>query len=253
MPPVFATDQSQLAERLQAASQVLGLALSAQQAERLLAYVELIKKWNKTYNITAIKDPRDILIQHIIDSLTVVKPLQELVQQDLKAYSNPALSEAAQVSTQDVSVQPLSVLDVGSGGGLPGVVLAIMNPTWHVTCIDAVHKKTAFITMVAGLLKLKNLNAVHTRIQDYPAHCADIVISRAFASLRDFVDWSGHCLKNKGMMVAMKAQYHESEMQALAHTSWQVHKYLELQVPEMQAQRSLIYLQAKKQATPQTH
>lgn len=210
--------------RLTNAAEQMGLLLDDKQKQAILLYLELIQKWNKTYNITAIKDAEQILIQHIFDSLSVIAPLQ--------AKIDPA-NEAI-------------VLDVGSGGGLPGVIIAICCPNWTVTCIDAVEKKTSFITMVAGRLGLKNLRSKHCRIEDYTSGIADLVISRAFAALNDFANWSGHTLKESGHLAAMKGRYLQDEVEELESTSdWQVNSWQPLEVVDMDAERCLIWINKK--------
>ena len=210
--------------RVTQAVEKMGLALDDKQKQDILLYLELIQKWNKTYNITAIKDAEQILIQHLFDSLSVISPLQ-------------------------VNVDPMTeavVLDVGSGGGLPGVVIAICCPRWSVTCIDAVEKKTSFITMVSGRLGLKNLRSKHCRIEDYAEDKADLVISRAFASLSDFANWSGHTVKQGGHLAAMKGHYHEDEVKELEVSSeWQIDSWQKLEVVDMDAERCLIWLSRK--------
>lgn len=210
--------------RLSQAAQQMGLSLDDKQRQDILLYLELIQKWNKTYNITAIKDAEQILIQHLFDSLSVI----------------PSLIERFDVSA------PLTVLDVGSGGGLPGVIIAICCPQWQITCIDAVEKKTTFITMVAGRLGLKNLRSKHGRIEEYISNTADLVISRAFASLSDFANWSGHTLKLDGELAAMKGHYLEDEVAELeSSTDWQLSSWHKLHVVDMDAERCLIWMSRK--------
>ena len=210
--------------RLERAAEQMGLRLDDKQRQDILLYLELIQKWNKTYNITAIKDAEQILIQHLFDSLSVVIPLQQRID---------ATTEAI-------------VLDVGSGGGLPGVILAICCPKWTVTCIDAVEKKTSFITMVSGRLGLKNLRSKHCRIEDYTSNEADLVVSRAFASLSDFANWSGHTVKRNGHLAAMKGHYYEEEIKELESTSdWKLDSWQALDVVDMDAERCLIWLSRK--------
>lgn len=210
--------------RLTQAAEQMGLSLDDEQRQAILVYLELIQKWNKTYNITAIKEAEQILIQHIFDSLSVVAPLKDKINPNDEAI----------------------VLDVGSGGGLPGVIIAICCPQWIVTCIDAVEKKTSFITMVAGRLGLKNLRSKHCRIEDYESDIADLVVSRAFASLSDFANWSGHTLKQSGHLAAMKGHYLEDEVQELEATSeWQVKSWQTLKVVDMDAERCLIWMSRK--------
>ena len=213
-------------EKLELGANALCVELSAQQKHHLMEYMELLLKWNKTYNLTALKTKQQVLVHHILDSLSVVKPLRQLFELD----------------------QTIRVLDVGSGGGLPGVVLAIMNPTWLIECIDAVEKKTSFITMVAGILKLSNLKSNHVRIEDYDIEPVDIVISRAFASLADFANLAGKHVASNGVLVAMKGHYLEEEVQELREkTSWQIEKYIPISVPQLEAERCLIYLQHVKE------
>ncbi|NLA52419.1 MAG: 16S rRNA (guanine(527)-N(7))-methyltransferase RsmG [Alcaligenaceae bacterium] len=210
--------------RLSQAVEKMGLVLDDGQKQDVLLYLELIQKWNKTYNITAIKDAEQILIQHLFDSLSVVLPLQQRLDPNKEAI----------------------VLDVGSGGGLPGVIIAICCPNWTVTCIDAVEKKTSFITMVSGRLGLKNLRSKHCRIEDYISNEADLVISRAFASLSDFANWAGHTVCSDGHLAAMKGHYYDDEVKELESTSdWQLESWQALEVVDMNAERCLIWLSRK--------
>ena len=210
--------------RLTKAAEKMGLVLDDKQKQSVLLYLELIQKWNKTYNITAIKEAEQILVQHLFDSLSVIAPLQQ------------------QVGAEKAAV----VLDVGSGGGLPGVIIAICCPHWHVICIDAVEKKTSFITMVAGRLGLKNLSSKHCRIEDYASDEADLVVSRAFASLSDFANWSGHTAKKNGHLAAMKGHYYPDEIAELEKTSdWLLDLWQALEVVDMDAERCLIWLKRK--------
>lgn len=211
-------------EKLVNASRAMGLVLTPEQVFNLLKYMDLLKKWNKTYNLTALKTDEQILAHHILDSLSVVKPLQE----------------------KCILHHEVSVLDVGSGGGLPGVVLAIMNEGWQVECIDAVQKKTSFIMLVAGALALNNLKSKHVRIEKYTIKPVDLVISRAFASLVDFANLAGKHVAEQGYLVAMKGRYLEEEVQALAaETQWYIESYLPLNVPLLEAERCLMYLKPR--------
>lgn len=203
----------------------LGLDVTVEQQEKLLGYMDLLKRWNKTYNLTALKTDEQILAHHILDSLAVIRPLRD----------------------RFTSLEILRGLDVGSGGGLPGVVLAIMNPNWHIICIDAVEKKTSFIMQVAGILGLKNLKSKHTRIESYEVEPVDMVISRAFASLADFANLAGIHVSDTGSLVAMKGHYLEDEVRELnAQSDWRVEKYLPITVPYLNAERCLIYLKPNK-------
>ncbi|KNE27102.1 16S rRNA (guanine(527)-N(7))-methyltransferase RsmG [Achromobacter spanius] len=211
-----------MAGRLSRACEQLGLHADASAQTKLLNYLAQMQRWNRTYNLTAIRDPQQMLIQHLFDSLSAVAPFNEA----LGAASTSA-----------------KIFDVGSGGGLPGVVLAIMQPAWAVTCIDAVEKKTAFVRQMSGALSLPNLHARHARIETLdPAEC-NIVTSRAFASLDDFAQLAGRHVRNDGTLVAMKGKVPEEEIQALhARGEWQVDHIQPLCVPELQAERCLIWM-----------
>ncbi|AKP92747.1 16S rRNA (guanine(527)-N(7))-methyltransferase RsmG [Achromobacter ruhlandii] len=211
-----------MAGRLSHAFEQLGLQADAAASAKLLDYLAQMQRWNRTYNLTAIRDPRQMLVQHLFDSLAAVGPFS----QALGAPGTPA-----------------KIYDVGSGGGLPGVVLAVMRPEWSVTCIDAVEKKTAFVRQMTGTLALPNLQARHARIETLePAGC-NIVTSRAFASLEDFAMLAGRHVGNDGTLVAMKGKVPDDEIQALhARGEWQVDHIQPLQVPELQAERCLIWM-----------
>ncbi|MEB6663040.1 16S rRNA (guanine(527)-N(7))-methyltransferase RsmG [Achromobacter ruhlandii] len=211
-----------MAGRLSHAFEQLGLQADAAASAKLLDYLAQMQRWNRTYNLTAIRDPRQMLVQHLFDSLAAVGPFS----QALGAPGTPA-----------------KIYDVGSGGGLPGVVLAVMRPEWSVTCIDAVEKKTAFVRQMSGALTLPNLQARHARIETLePAGC-NIVTSRAFASLEDFAMLAGRHVGNDGTLVAMKGKVPDDEIQALhARGEWQVDHIQPLQVPELQAERCLIWM-----------
>ncbi|CAB3739207.1 Ribosomal RNA small subunit methyltransferase G [Paraburkholderia sediminicola] len=196
----------------------LGLDLSEAQLGKLLDYVALLSKWNAVYNLTAIRDPRQMLIQHILDSLSIVPHL----------------------ATRGAS----SVLDVGSGGGLPGIVLAIVLPEWTVTVNDIVHKKTAFQAQAKAELGLANLSVVTGRVEslqpgaEVPAKF-DVIVSRAFAELADFVTLARHLVAEQGAIWAMKGVRPDGEIERLpagAH----VEQIIRLNVPSLEAERHLI-------------
>ena len=211
-----------LQARIMAAAEALGLAITDVQAQQLSLYQEQLLKWNKVYNLTALRDPEKVLVQHIFDSLSVIAPLDDLFAQG----------------------KQISVLDVGSGGGLPGAVMAIMRPDWQVCCIDAVEKKTAFIRQAASVLRLPNLVSEHIRIERKAPANADLVISRAFASLVDFSDWSGRHVGQQGYMVAMKGRLASEEVSQLEQKGeWTVSRVQKLNVPELDAERCLVWLQ----------
>ncbi|HOM22021.1 MAG TPA: 16S rRNA (guanine(527)-N(7))-methyltransferase RsmG, partial [Ottowia sp.] len=155
---------------LRAGVQALGLSLDDRRIDQLLAYLDLLARWNKVYNLTAVREPEQMLAQHLLDSLAVIAPLRS-----------------------HAGGRPLRLLDVGSGGGLPGVVIAICCPDIDVSCVDAVGKKAAFVQQVAGALALPNLRGRHARVESIPER-HDVVIARAFASLADFTAWSAGAL-----------------------------------------------------------
>lgn len=209
--------------RLAAAAQALGLAPSEGQLAALLGYLDLLQRWNAVYNLTAVRDPEQMLTQHLVDCLAVL----------------PALQRHAD-SRQDG--RALRILDVGSGGGLPGVVLAIMVPGWTVTCVDTVAKKASFIRQVAAELALPNLKAVHARVEAMPgAPRFDLVASRAFASLPDFTAWTRERLAEGGVWLAMKGKRPSDEEAALP-ADVAVFHVEQLQVPGLEADRCLIWL-----------
>jgi 16S rRNA (guanine527-N7)-methyltransferase len=197
----------------------LGLSMSEGVQEQLLDYMALIQKWNKVYNLTALRDPREILTHHLLDSLSAIGPLMR------------------QASSFD---EAFSFLDVGSGGGLPGVVIAICCPKVKVTCVDTVSKKAAFVQQVAASLKLVNLKGLHARVETLTGPF-DVIGSRAFASLPDFINWSSGALAPKGIWMAMKGKLPVEEMAALPPTA-QVFHVEQLQVPGLDAERCMIWM-----------
>lgn len=216
------TKQADYTPRLQAAGQALGLTLSAEQEEKLLSYLAQLQRWNRSYNLTAIRDPEQMLIQHLFDSLSIVPAVNSIL------YKN--------------TVNPV-VVDVGSGAGLPGVVLAIMFPAAAIHCVDTVEKKATFIRYAAGVLRLPNLQAHHARIEHLPPFQADLVVSRAFASLADFASLAGRHVAPHGQLLAMKGREPLEEIEELSSTtSWRVGGMDTLQVPELDAQRCLVWL-----------
>ena len=198
----------------------LGLSLSDAQLEQLLGYLALIQKWNKVYNLTAVRDPHEMLTHHLLDSLTAVAPL-----------------------VRHTAGQPAKVLDVGSGGGLPGIVLAICRPELDVSCVDTVGKKAAFIQQVAASLKLPNLHGVHARVETLNGPF-DVVCCRAFASLPDFVTWSRAALAEQGVWMAMKGKHPQAEIDALP-ADVQVFHVEPLTVPGLDAERCMVWMRPK--------
>ena len=193
----------------------LKLDLSETQHEQLLDYLALLFKWNKVYNLTSVRDPMQMMTHHLLDSLAAV----------------PAF-EAAQ-----------NVLDVGAGGGLPGMVLAIARPAMKVAMIDTVHKKTAFLTQVKAELELANVTVYTKKVQELEvAEKFDVITSRAFADLSDFVNWSGHLLAEGGQFIALKGTAPPEEQERLPN-EWKVTKLAPLKVPGLDAERHLVFIQ----------
>lgn len=205
---------------LQAGLTALGLALDDAQEQNLLRFLALLHQWNRVYNLTAVRAPGEMLTHHLLDSLTAVQPLTRHLQQTAPAA--PGL------------------LDVGSGGGLPGVVFAICLPQLQVTCVDAVAKKVAFVQQAAAVLRLPNLRGVHARVEKLSG-AFDVISSRAFASLADFTTWSHHLLASDGVWLAMKGKHPQDEMAALP-TDVSVFHVEPLQVPQLNAERCIVWM-----------
>ena len=218
------TDTTTLRAPLAAAAQALELNLSDTQLDQLLAYLALISKWNKVYNLTSVRDPQAMLTQHLVDSLSLLPPLRR--------------------HTQGAAVR---LMDVGSGGGLPGVVIAICEPNINVTCVDAVAKKTSFIIQVAAELGLKNLRGEHSRVQQLKVPPFDVITSRAFASLLDFTTLTRQHLKPGAIWLAMKGQHPADELAALQNSAKDLDMFHveQLLVPGLDAQRCLIWIRPK--------
>lgn len=209
--------------RLEGALRALGMADDVAHAPRMLRYLEELQRWNKAYNLTAVRDPSQMLVQHVFDSLSVM----------------PVLRAHA-------AGRALSVADVGSGAGLPGIIVGLCEPDWTVTCIDAVGKKTAFVRQAAGVLGLANVHTAHARVESLDPLQADIVISRAFASLADFARLAGRHVAPGGRLLAMKGQLPLDEQQILETTTpWRVRQVRTLHVPELDGQRCLLELGLK--------
>ena len=207
-----------------AAAQALGLSLSPTQIDALLAHLNLLAKWNKVYNLTAVRDPQDMLRQHLLDSLAAVPPLARHLG--------------------SVASTPPRLLDVGSGAGLPGVVFAIALPMLQVTCVDTVGKKASFIRQAAAELGLSQLRAEHARVEQLNIPACDVITSRAFASLADFVSLTQHLLAPAGCWMAMKAKHPTDEIAALpAHI--EVFHVEPLQVPGLDAERCLVWMRPR--------
>ena len=204
---------------LRGACSALGLAVAQSQVAQLLAYLALLERWNATYNLTAVRDPAAMLTQHLADCLAVVPPF-----------------------LRHLGGVPACVLDVGSGGGLPGVVLAVMLRNCDVTCVDAVGKKAAFVRQAAGALGVPNLHAVHNRVEQLKAQPFDVITARAFASLTDMVALTSAALAPGGCWAAMKGHPPADEIAALAPEITVFHVE-PLVVPGVDVQRCLVWMQ----------
>jgi 16S rRNA (guanine527-N7)-methyltransferase len=200
----------------------LGLALADATLDRLARYLALLGKWNVAYNLTAVRDPASMRVQHLADCLAVIAPLRR------------------ELGKNGQSAAP-RILDVGSGGGLPGVVLAIAEPAWDVSCVDTVGKKAAFVRQVAGELSLPNLHALHARVEALPGPPFDAITSRAFASLHDFARLTRPLLAPRGVWMAMKGRRPGDELAALP-ADIEVFHVEPLAVPGLDAQRCLVWM-----------
>ena len=199
----------------------LGLVLADAQIGALLDYMALIQKWTRVYNLTAVRNPEEMLTHHVLDSLAVVEPLR-------RQLHSMGLDES------------IRVLDVGAGAGLPGVVLAICCPTMVVHCVDTVAKKAAFIQQAAVGLKLPLLRGIHARVESLTEPYA-VVTSRAFASLADFTQWSQGALAEQGVWMAMKGKNPEAEMAQLP-AQVAVFHVEPLAVPGLGAERCIVWM-----------
>ncbi|MYM33016.1 16S rRNA (guanine(527)-N(7))-methyltransferase RsmG [Duganella sp. FT94W] len=195
----------------------LPLELSEAQVAQLLDYLALLNKWNSVYNLTSVRDPLEMVKLHLLDSLTAVS-----------AFAGAT-----------------NVLDVGAGGGLPGMVLAISRPDMKVSMIDTVHKKTAFLNQVKAELGLSNVTVYTKKVQDLEVKTKfDVITSRAFADLSDFVNWSGHLLAEGGQYIALKGTAPAEERERLP-APWKVQKLQPLAVPGLDAERHLVFIKAE--------
>ena len=208
----------------------LGVSLTPAQIDALLAYLELIQKWNKVYNLTAVRDPAEMLTHHLLDSLAVVARLRLR----LAGATPPGLE------TPEVKPRETRLLDVGSGAGLPGIVIAICCPEIWVDCVDTVAKKAAFIQQVAVTLKLPNLRGLHARVENL-TEPYDVISSRAFASLVDFTNWSEKALAEEGVWMAMKGKHPADELAALP-PGVEVFHVEQLVVPGLDAERCIVWM-----------
>lgn len=210
-----------LATDLHQGLDALALPLSATQQGLLLDYLALLAKWSKVYNLTAVREPDSMLRLHLLDSLAALAPLR-----------------------RHTGGAPTRLLDVGSGGGLPGVAFAIAAPELSVTCVDTVEKKARFIGQVGAELGLKNLRAEHARVEQLRAEPFPLITSRAFASLADFVALTRNLLAPGGAWMALKGQHPADELAALP-ADIDVFHVEPLQVPGVDAQRCLVWMRPR--------
>lgn len=208
-------------ELLEKGCKQLAINLSQQQLMQLHSYVSLLQKWNKVYNLSSIINYRDVVIKHVLDSLSIMKYIDNV-----------------------------NIIDIGSGAGLPGIIIAIVKPDCYVTVLDSNGKKTAFLQQVKIQLKLQNLTVLHERVELYKKELFDIVISRAFASLADFIALAGHLLAADGKIFAMKAKLVNTEIndfeQQGCNTKYQIQEVRKLLVPFMDEERYLIEINKLK-------
>ncbi len=203
----------------------LSLALSPTQVECLLRYLALIQKWTRVYNLTSVREPAQMLTHHLLDSLAVIEPLRQ------QLATLPRSAEPG---------QPTRLLDVGSGAGLPGVVIAICCPSIGVDCVDSVAKKAAFVQQVAASLRLPNLRGIHARAERV-GEKYQVISARAFSSLSDFTTLSSSALAEPGIWLAMKGVYPADEVAALP-SGVQVFHVEQLVVPGLDARRCILWL-----------
>ncbi|MDV2050525.1 16S rRNA (guanine(527)-N(7))-methyltransferase RsmG [Salmonella enterica] len=194
-----------------------GISLTDHQKTLLVAYVDMLHKWNKAYNLTSVRDPNEMLVRHILDSIVVAPYLQGL-----------------------------RFIDVGTGPGLPGIPLAIVLPDAHFTLLDSLGKRVRFLRQVQHELKLENITPVQSRVEAYPSEPPfDGVISRAFASLNDMVSWCHHLPGDKGRFYALKGQLPGDEIASLTD-NFSVESVEKLRVPQLEGERHLVIIKSNK-------
>ena len=215
-----------LRTQLEQGIQALKLELAPAQVDLLMSFMDLLQKWNKVYNLTSVRDPQEMLTHHLLDSLAAVPAL-------LRYVNTLPVEEGKR----------LPLLDVGSGGGLPGVVFAICCPQIDVNCVDTVGKKAAFIQQVAASLRLPNLHGIHDRVENLKTRYP-VISCRAFASLVDFTTWSRKAMADGGIWFAMKAKHPDEEIAALP-ADVQVFHVEPLQVPGLDVERCVIWMEIK--------
>ncbi|ADO50642.1 16S rRNA (guanine(527)-N(7))-methyltransferase RsmG [[Enterobacter] lignolyticus] len=194
-----------------------GISLTDHQKNQLVAYVDMLNKWNKAYNLTSVRDPNEMLIRHILDSIVVAPHLQGE-----------------------------RFIDVGTGPGLPGIPLSVVRPEAHFTLLDSLGKRVRFLRQVQHELKLENVTPVQSRVEDFPAQPPfDGVISRAFASLNDMVSWCHHLPGENGRFYALKGQLPDDEI-AMLPAGYTVEQIVKLRVPRLEGERHLVMIKPTK-------
>lgn len=214
----------------------LGLSLPVGAIDRLEAYLALLAKWNKVYNLTSVRDPAEMVTHHLLDSLAVVPVLQKSALAG-RQTAEPALPQSLPHERGDCAPS-FRLADIGSGAGLPGLVLAIACPDWEVTSVETVEKKAAFQRQAKIELGLANVSIHCGRVEDLKGRF-DAVISRAFAALADYIGLAGHL---SGCLWAMKGAYPADEI-AASPAAWRVAAHHELSVPGLRAERCLLKLE----------
>lgn len=205
---------SELLTHLQAYLVKMGLSVEQAKVEKLVAFVQLMDKWNKAYNLTSVRDPKEMLIKHIVDSIVI---------------------------TPHLSGQ--HYIDVGTGPGLPGIPLAIMLPDTQFVLLDSLGKRIRFIKQVTHELGLPNVQAVQSRVEAFHQHVPyDGVLSRAFASIKDMLHWCQHLVDSQGTFLALKGQFPAEEMDEIP-ANFKVCEVVKLDVPGLDAQRHLVKIQ----------
>lgn len=195
-----------------------GFILQPDQISQLLAYGELILKWNKVYNLTAIRSEQEVITHHLLDSLAIIPYFDGVLKNDSTPY----------------------LLDVGSGAGLPGLVIAICRPQWTVHTLDTVQKKATFMQQVCGSLKLQNAQSIHQRVEQYsPERQYDLICSRAFSSIENFIAWSHHLLAPEGTFAALKGKL---DVDKSIPDGWNLQQLIQVNVPFLPVERHLFLI-----------
>lgn len=208
-----------LSAQLEAYLAEINLSATAEQKKQLIDFVGMLNKWNKAYNLTSVRDPEAMLVRHIMDSLVVSKHLQGE-----------------------------RFIDVGTGPGLPGIPLAIMNPNKTFVLLDSLGKRIRFQKQVAFELGIRNISSVESRVEAYQAEQQfDGVLSRAFASIQDMLSWCHHLPAEHGLFYALKGQLNDEELQQMP-SGFVIKEIIELKVPKLDEQRHLLKIIKELQA-----